>query len=144
MMMPPYSSSQAQTRSRNASRPTSWRLSPSLRELPLDHDLRADAGVVVARLPEGVEAAHAVPADEDVLQRAVEGVAHVQGAGDVRGRHGDDVGRTRIIRVGLEKALTLPCLLPALLDELRPVQRLHRSHSVHNGAAAGLSVASGA
>ena len=46
-----------------------------LRELLLDDVLRRDAGVVVARLPERVEAAHPVPADEDVLERAVERVA---------------------------------------------------------------------
>ena len=40
------------------------------REHALDHGLRGDAGVVGARLPEGVVAAHAVPADERVLERA--------------------------------------------------------------------------
>jgi hypothetical protein len=49
-----------------------------LGQLALDHHLRGDARMVGARLPERVEAAHPVPADQDVLQRVVEGVAHVQ------------------------------------------------------------------
>src|SRR5581483_8976062 len=53
-------------------------------ELALDHDLRSDAGVVGADHPVGVVAAHAVIANERVHQRLLEGVAHVQGAGDVR------------------------------------------------------------
>ena len=40
---------------------------PCARELPLDDHLRGDAGVVGARLPEDVVAAHAVQADEQVL-----------------------------------------------------------------------------
>ncbi len=47
-------------------------------ELLLDHVLRRDPRVVVAGLPERVEPAHAVPADQHVLERAVERVAHVQ------------------------------------------------------------------
>ena len=61
-------------------------------QLLLDDGLRGDAGVVEARLPERVEAPHAVPADEGVLDRPVEGVAHVQRARHVRRRHRDDVG----------------------------------------------------
>jgi hypothetical protein len=40
------------------------------RELPLDHGLRGDAGVVDARLPQRVAAAHARRAHEHVLDRA--------------------------------------------------------------------------
>ena len=58
-------------------------------QLLLDDVLRRDAGVVVAGLPERVEAAHPVPADQHVLDRAVERVAHVQLAGHVRRRHAD-------------------------------------------------------
>ncbi len=98
------------------------------RELLLDDVLGRDPGVVVARLPERVEALHPVPADQDVLQRPVEGVAHVQRAGDVRRRYADD---ERLVSAragaGPVDALGLPGLLPAFLDALRPVQRLHRA-----------------
>ena len=101
---------------------------PLLRELFLDHVLGRDAGVVVARLPERVEAAHPVPADQHVLERAVEGVAHVQRAGHVRRRHAD---HERVVAAlagaGAVEALGLPGLLPALLDAFGAVERLHRS-----------------
>ena len=49
-----------------------------LHHLPLDHHLRRDAGVIGAGLPEHVASAHPLEAAEDVLQRVVERVAHVQ------------------------------------------------------------------
>ena len=55
-------------------------------ELPLHHHLRGDAGVIGARQPERDEAAHAMPAHDDVHLRLVEHVAHVQAAGHVRRR----------------------------------------------------------
>ena len=93
---------------------------PLLRERLLDDVLRRDARVVVARLPERVEAAHPVPADEHVLDRAVQRVADVQLAGDVRRRHADDV-RVVAARTGAGRveALGLPRLLPARLDAAR-------------------------
>ncbi len=60
-----------------------------LGQLALDHVLGGDAGVVGAGHPERVVALHALPADEDVLERVVQRVAHVQDAGDV-GRRDDD------------------------------------------------------
>ena len=65
------------------------------RQLPLHHDLGGDAGVVGARQPEGVEPVHPLPAHEDVLERVVQRVADVQGAGDVR-RRDDDAVRLRL------------------------------------------------
>ena len=58
-------------------------------ELALDHHLGRDAGMVGARLPEHVLAAHALEAAEHVLQRVVERVPHMQRAGDVRRRDDD-------------------------------------------------------
>ena len=60
-----------------------------LHQLALDHHLRGDAGMVHARLPQHVLAAHALEADQNVLQRVVERMAHMQRAGDV-GRRDDD------------------------------------------------------
>jgi hypothetical protein len=97
-----------------------------LREHLLDDVLRRDARVVVSRLPERVEAAHAVPADEDVLQRPVQRVAHVQVACDVRRRDADRVGVvTARAGTGRVQALFLPRLLPASLDALGAVERVH-------------------
>ena len=64
----------------------------------LDLDLRGDAGMVRAGHPQGGIALHALIAREDVLQRRVKRVAHVQLAGDVRGRHDD--GKRLFVRIG--------------------------------------------
>ena len=64
----------------------------------LDLDLRGNAGMVRAGHPQGGIALHALVAREDVLQRRVERVAHVQLAGDVRGRHDD--GKRLFVRIG--------------------------------------------
>src|SRR5581483_6443186 len=87
-------------------------------ELALDHDLRSDAGVVGADHPVGVVAAHAVIANERVHQRLLEGVAHVQGAGDVRRRQLDAVRRLLVVAMP-EVAGGFPALVPALLDRRR-------------------------
>ena len=95
MIVPPDSAFHSQTFSTNFSRPicATVRLLP-LRQLALDDHLRGDAGMVRARLPEHVLAAHALEADEDVLERVVQRVADVQRAGDV-GRRDDDRERLR-------------------------------------------------
>ena len=95
-------------------------------ELLLDDVLRRDPGVVVAGLPQRVEPAHPVPADEDVLQRAVQRVPHVQLSGHVRRRHADHVALVAArARAGGVEPLGLPRLLPAPLDRGRVVHRLH-------------------
>jgi len=77
-----------------------------------DHHLGGDAGMVGAELPEGVEAAHPVVADERVHQGVLEGMPHVQGAGDVRRRQQDAVGRLRGIAGWLEQAGGFPVGVP--------------------------------
>ena len=64
------------------------------RKFAFDNHLGCDACVVGAGLPERVKALHAFPADQDVLQRVVERVAHVQDAGDVRRRDHNAIGRS--------------------------------------------------
>ena len=71
----------------------------SLHELPLDDHLRRDARVIRPGLPEHVLPAHALETAQDVLQRVVEGVAHVQGARHVR-RRDDDRVRRRVLPIG--------------------------------------------
>ena len=72
------------------------------------HHLGGDAGMVGAGLPEHVLAAHPLETDQDVLDRVVERVPHMERAGDV-GRRNDDGERFRIrLTAGLEKAARLP------------------------------------
>ena len=82
----------------------------ALGELALDHHLRGDAGVIRAGLPEHVLALHAPVAAQDVLQRVVERMAHVQVAGDVRRRNDDaeGIGPRPLRRPAPERARVLP------------------------------------
>ncbi len=86
-------------------------------QLPFNHHLRGDAGVVGAHLPQGVAALHAVVADQGVHDRFLEAVPHVQAARHVgRGDH-DAVGR--FAATGREIATVFPGLVPAGLDSGR-------------------------
>src|SRR5205085_8086871 len=49
-----------------------------LHQLALYHHLRRDAGVIGAGLPKHVLAAHALEAADNILQRVVERMAHMQ------------------------------------------------------------------
>jgi len=85
-------------------------------ELVLDDDLRRDARVVGTELPERVVAEHPVPAGEDIHQRQLERVPHMQRAGDV-GRRKLDAERSRARNVGgAEIAARLPDRVPLRLD----------------------------
>ena len=82
----------------------------------LDLDLRGDAGVIRAGHPERGIALHTLIAREDVLQRRIERVAHVQLTGDVRGRHDD--GKRLFVRIGFagKVAAAHPHVINLLLD----------------------------
>ena len=127
MIVPPYSRSHSQTISTKRSRPTSSRERALRDEVLLDRVLGRDAGVVVAGQEERLEAAHPVPADEQVGERDLQRVTGVQRAGDVRRRVGDDERRAARAGLGVVEALVLPGALPALFDALRLVQRLHEA-----------------
>ena len=86
-----------------------------LQQAALDHGLRGDARVIGARHPQGFETLHPFLADEDVLQRVVQGVAQVQGPGDIGRRDDDRVGLFRLVRLAMEKAFGFPEGVPALL-----------------------------
>ena len=94
MMVPPDCLFHSQTFRKRVAAHFAPRRLPVVGQFALDHHLGGDAGVVLSRLPERVEPAHPVPADQDVLQRVVEGVAHMQRAGDV-GRRDHDRKRFR-------------------------------------------------
>ena len=90
---------------------------PLLGKLLLDHRLRPDPGVVRAQDPAGRRPAHPLEADQGVLDRAVERVAHVQRAGDVRGRDRDRVVVVSIaLGFGVEPTALQPALEHARLD----------------------------
>ena len=90
----------------------------ALRQLTLDHHLRRDARVVGAGLPQYVLALHARVTREDVLQRIVERVAHVQRARDIGRRNDDGIGRSvsPLGPAGAKRARGLPLLADAPLD----------------------------
>ena len=94
-------------------------------ELPLDHHLGGDAGVVGAGQVEGRVADHPVPADHQVLQRHGQRVPHVELARHVRGRHDDDVGLLRAVDDGREVAALHPEVVDALLHGLGVVRLCH-------------------
>ena len=77
---------------------------PALGQLALDHHLGGDAGVVGAGQPQRRLAAHALEADQHVLQGVVQRVADVQRAGDVRRR--DDDGERLGVRIVASGAKT--------------------------------------
>jgi hypothetical protein len=120
----------SQTFSRNFSRPKSWRDWPWASSCAFDDDLGGDAGVVGARLPQRVVAAHAVVARQRIHDRLVEAVAHVQGAGDVRRRQQDaEIVGPGGVESGGEIAARLPDRVPAPLDvgRFEALGEFHRS-----------------
>src|SRR5207245_2704719 len=72
-----------------------------------------------------VEVPHPVPADQRVLARRVERVAHVQLARHVRRRQADRERLAWIRSLRVVEAFLLPGALPAFLDALRAVERIH-------------------
>jgi hypothetical protein len=88
-------------------------------ELLLDDDLRRDAGVVGAHLPQRVAAEHAVIADQHVHDGLLERVTHVQRTRDVGRRQLDAIGRRAGLEAWLEIAARFPDRIPLLLDRVR-------------------------
>ena len=93
-------------------------------QLALHDHLRGDPGMVRAGLPERVEARHAVIPGQAVHQGVVEGVPHVQGAGDV-GRGDHDAIRGTAVPARCKIVAVLPVPVPRLLDACRLVGFFH-------------------
>ncbi|MNU91316.1 hypothetical protein D3C71_811990 [compost metagenome] len=70
--------------------------------------------MVHARLPQHVLAAHTLEADQNILQRVVERVAHMQGAGHIRRR--DDDGEGFRARLGVGAGTKSISLVPGFGD----------------------------
>ncbi len=83
------------------------------REIALDHHLRRDAGMVGARLPEHILAAHPLEPDQHILEGMVQRMAHMQDAGDIRRRDHDAIGLGSRVHARLETAGILPRLVEA-------------------------------
>ena len=106
---------------------TSFALSPP--QHVLDDALRADTGMVATGHEEGAEAAHAVPANQQVLEGSAEGMTTVQRAGDIRRGDWDDKrSRSELLALGrefwLEETLLLPPSIPSGLDSGGVVSRV--------------------
>ena len=82
-------------------------------ELPLQEHVHGDGSVIGAGDPQRVVAVHALVADEDVLQRVVEGVPPVQRARDVGRRDDDAVGGLGGGGIGAEQSALFPFAVPA-------------------------------
>ncbi len=91
-----------------------------LEDEAFDDRLGGDPGVVGARHVKCVEALHAPPADEHVLQGVVERVPHVQRAGDI-GRRDDDGEWLPAIGFAVEVTMLVPKREPLLLGFFRIV-----------------------
>ena len=83
-------------------------------QLALDHHLCGNAGVVAARLPQGAATVHALVADERIHDGVLEGVPHVQRAGNVRRRNHDGVGFAAAR--GREMSARFPDFVPFVFD----------------------------
>ena len=150
MMVPPYSSFHSQTRSVELLAPELGARHALGGEALLDDRLGGDARVVGAADPQRLVAVHPARADEQVLDRVVEGVAHVQRARDVGRRHRDRVGRPVRVGVRVADAGLAPRLGPARLD-LRRIEAVRdftstlaglRSYADSSAARSGASVTS--
>ena len=89
-----------------------------LGQLPLHDVLGGDAGVVGAGQPQSGVALHPLAADGGVDQRVLEGVAHVERAGDVGRRDHDAERLAALVDLGPERPRLLPDRVPAPLDRL--------------------------
>ena len=83
-------------------------------EIPFNDHLGGYAGMVRSRLPQRVEAPHPMPADQYVLQRVVERMAHVKRAGNV-GRRNHDAECLRAL-LGVGSGGESPGLVPSRID----------------------------
>ena len=96
-------------------------LDPLLAQSVDDLDLGGDTGMVGTGLPEGVISLHPLIADQDILEGVVQGVAHVELAGDVGRRDHDGEGGPGMIHLGVKVFFFFPVFVDPVLDSLRIV-----------------------
>lgn len=93
--------------------------------LALNHHLGSDPGVVSTDLPQGVFTLHALIADQGIHDGLLEGVTHMQTAGDVWRRDHDAEAFLAFITIRLKVALLLPVLVKRLFDILWVICLFH-------------------
>ena len=85
-------------------------------QLAFYHDLGGDAGMIGARNPGGIVAAHTVVTGQAIHDGLIERMSHVQGAGNVRWRQlNTERGFVRVDGRGKVTAL-FPFATPGLFD----------------------------
>ncbi len=87
-----------------------------LAQFLLDAVLGGDAGVVGAGQPERVDARHAFPAGQDVLEGTIEGMTHVEAARDVGRGDDDGEGGFSLAGIGLKIPFSIPVGVPFLFQ----------------------------
>ena len=93
--------------------------------LTLNHHLGSDTCVVGTGLPQGVFALHALVANHGIHDGLLEGMTHMQTAGDVRRRDHDAETFLAFIAIRLKVALLFPVLVKRLFDILWVVCLFH-------------------
>ncbi len=86
-----------------------------------DLDLCGDGRMVGPGLPEGIVALHPLKTDQDILHGVVQGMAHVELAGDVRRGDHDGEGFLGMIHFCVEIFLIFPVFIDSVLNSLRIV-----------------------
>ncbi|VTR65993.1 conserved hypothetical protein [Desulfosarcina cetonica] len=99
----------------------------------LHHVLGGDAGMVGAGHPQDTVALQAAVTAHDVLHGVVQGMAHVQDAGDVGWGNDDRIGRLGRGFVGGEQLFLFPVGIPALFNILGGIA-LVQQFTTHGGA----------
>ena len=87
-----------------------------LGQLPLNHHLRRNAGMVCARLPQHIAPTHALKTAQYILQRIVQRMAHMQAARHIGRRNDNGVRLSFRHATGFETALVFPRLVKAGFD----------------------------
>ena len=85
-------------------------------KLAFNNNLGGDAGMVCAGDPGGAVAFHTVVAYQAVHDGLVEGMPHVQGAGDVRWWQLDGECGFAFIECRTEVSVLFPCVAPAFFN----------------------------
>ena len=93
--------------------------------LTLNHHLGSDTCVVGTGLPQSVFALHALVANHGIHDGLLEGMTHMQTAGDVRRRDHDAEALLAFITIRFEIALLFPVLVKRLFDILWVVCLFH-------------------
>ncbi len=87
----------------------------------LDDDLRGDAGMIATGKPADFEALQPFPANHDVLQRVVQGVAEMEDIGRIRGGYDDAVGLLWRIDLAVKVTLGQPIGIEAVFHAGRVI-----------------------